>query len=70
MSKLWGVNQAGPRKAPAPLPRVVAVKEQRSYYLAETRQRLGVDWPPRGYWTDEELAEMSRPCIQVRDATH
>jgi hypothetical protein len=35
-------------------------KEAPQTFLAEA-PRFGIDWPPYGYWTDEELAEMSRP---------
>lgn len=38
----------------------VAAKEAPHTFLAEA-PRFGIDWPPYGYWTDEELAEMSRP---------
>jgi len=41
-------------------PRCLSVKEDQQTFLAYP-VRLGVDWPPYGYWTDEELAEMSRP---------
>lgn len=38
-----------------------SVREQQQETFFAKAPRFGIDWPPYGYWTDEELAEMSRP---------